>query len=121
MQATQGQDITVYGDGSQTRSFCYITDTIKGILFILTKDSARGEVINIGNPDEITILELAKKIKTLKNSSSKITFHPMPEDDPRRRLPNTTKAERLLNWKPQIPLEEGLKRTITWLTKQDRT
>jgi UDP-glucuronate decarboxylase len=121
MQATQGQDITVYGDGSQTISFCYITDTIKGILSILTKDSARGEVMNIGNPDEITILELAKKIKTLTNSSSKITFHPMPEDDPRRRLPDTTKAERLLNWNPQIPLEEGLNRTITWLTKQDWT
>jgi len=119
MQATQGQDITVYGDGSQTRSFCYVTDTIKGILSILTKDSARGEIFNIGNQDEITILELAKMIKTLTESSSKMTFHPMPEDDPRRRLPEITKAERILNWKPQIPLEEGLKRTITWLTKRD--
>jgi UDP-glucuronate decarboxylase len=121
MQATQGRDITVYGDGSQTRSFCYITDTIKGILSILTKDSAHGEVFNIGNQDEITILELAKMIKTLTKSSSKMTFHPIPEDDPRRRLPEITKAERILNWKPQIQLEEGLKRTITWLTKQDWT
>ncbi|MEM2942551.1 MAG: UDP-glucuronic acid decarboxylase family protein [Candidatus Bathyarchaeia archaeon] len=114
MQAVEGAPITVYGDGSQTRSFCYVTDTVKGILQALTRDSARGEVFNIGNPEETSILELATRIKTLTCSNSTITFHPLPEDDPRRRCPDISKAKRMLDWQPEIRLEEGLRRTISW-------
>ena len=114
MQATEHKDITVYGDGSQTRSFCYVTDTIKGILYSLTNDTARGEVLNIGNPEEITILELANKIKKMTGSNSKIIFHPLPQDDPRRRFPDISKAKKMLHWQPEISLDEGLRRTISW-------
>ena len=113
-QAISGQDITVYGDGSQTRSFCYATDMIRAIMLMLTNDKACGEVFNVGNPEEISILELAKMIKALSGSESRMTFHKLPRDDPRRRCPDISKAKRLLNWKPEIPLDEGLKRTISW-------
>jgi len=113
-QAIQGQDMTVYGDGSQTRSFCYVTDTIRAIILMLTNEKARGEVFNIGNPKEISIIELARKIKTLSKSDSRITFHPLPQDDPRRRCPDISKAKGLLKWEPEVSLDEGLKRTISW-------
>ena len=113
-QAVKDRDITVYGDGSQTRSFCYATDTIRAILCILTNEKAHGEVFNIGNPDEISILGLAKKIKALARSNSRITFHPLPHDDPRRRCPDISKARRMLNWQPEFSLDSGLRRTISW-------
>ena len=113
-QALTGQPLTVYGDGTQTRSFCYITDTIMGLSSLLIKREARGEVVNIGNSKEITILELAQEIKKLTESASPITFCTLPEDDPRRRCPNTSKAMKLLGWKPKISLEKGLVRTIEW-------
>ena len=113
-QALKGEDITVYGDGSQTRSFCYVTDTILGILKLATSHKTRGETINIGNPLETRIIDLAHLVKKLTNSNSKITFHPLPPDDPKRRCPDITKAKRLLNWQPEIPLEEGLNETIEW-------
>ncbi|MEM1991392.1 MAG: UDP-glucuronic acid decarboxylase family protein [Thermoproteota archaeon] len=113
-QALSGRPITVYGTGRQTRSFCYVSDTITGIMLTLLSDRAKGEVINIGNPRETTILQLAKLVKRMTNSNSKIVFKKLPQDDPRRRVPNIRKARRLLGWRPLIKLEDGLKRTIEW-------
>jgi len=117
-QALTNKPITIYGDGTQTRSFCYITDTIVGLMLLTLNERAKGEVVNVGNPQEVTILQLAEKIKELTKSRSPLTFHPLPEDDPKRRCPDTTKTEKLLGWKPKISLEEGLKRTITWFQKR---
>jgi len=116
-QALAKQDITVYGDGKQTRSFCYISDTITGLLLLATNPNAKGEVVNVGNTQEITIQELAQKIKDITQSESTITFHPLPKDDPQRRCPDTTKLEKIVGWKPKIELPEGLQKTITWFTK----
>jgi len=113
-QALKGEDITVFGDGKQTRSFCYITDTIRGILKVAASPTAEGEVFNIGNPNEITVMTLAEKIRELSGSSSKIIYKPLPPDDPKRRCPDITKAKTMLSWSPQISLEEGLKKTISW-------
>ncbi|SEM93447.1 UDP-glucuronic acid decarboxylase family protein [Lihuaxuella thermophila] len=111
-QALTGQDITVYGDGSQTRSFCYIDDNIRALELAMEKDEATGEIINIGNPKEYTILEVARMVKRLTGSESNITFHPLPQDDPKVRRPVIDKAKKLLDWEPAVDLEEGLKRTI---------
>jgi UDP-glucuronate decarboxylase len=117
-QALANQPITIYGDGAQTRSFCYITDTITGLLALSTSEKAGGTVVNIGNPEEITILELAHKIKRFTKSTSSMVFHPLPEDDPRKRCPDITRAEKLLGWKPEISLEQGLLRSIIWSRKK---
>ncbi|MGG3465960.1 GDP-mannose 4,6-dehydratase [Neobacillus pocheonensis] len=111
-QALTGRDITVYGDGTQTRSFCYVTDTINGLKLLMEKDEANGEIVNIGNPVEFTILEVANLIKLLTNSNSPITFHPLPKDDPKVRRPVIDKANQLLGWHPSVSLEEGLRETI---------
>lgn len=116
-QALAEADITVYGDGSQTRSFCYVTDTITGILKTPQTKAMKGEVVNIGNPDETTILSVAEKIKSLTRSKSRIAFHPRPEGDPQRRCPDITKAKQKLNWQPKITLEEGLQKTISWFKR----
>lgn len=113
-QALTGQHLTVYGDGTQTRSFCYITDTVAGVLFLLTNEKARGEVVNVGNSEEVAILELAQRIKRLTNSVSPIAFHSLPKDDPKRRCPDIDKAQMLLRWKPKISLDAGLWRTTIW-------
>ena len=117
VQALANRDITVYGDGSQTRSFCYVSDTITALLLQMSCGEAEGEVINIGNPGEIRILELAQRIKALTGNGSGITFHPLPLDDPRRRCPNIKKAKKLLGWQPKVSLEEGLTKTIKWFEK----
>lgn len=117
-QVLKGEDITVYGDGTQTRSFCYVTDTIMGLKLLMEKDDANGEMINIGNPEEYSILEVAHLIKELTNSTSKITFHPLPKDDPKVRRPVIEKAKEILGWEPIITLEEGLKHTITQYKKK---
>ncbi|MBV7504078.1 GDP-mannose 4,6-dehydratase [Bacillus sp. sid0103] len=111
-QAIKGEDITVYGDGTQTRSFCYVTDTINGLKLLMEKDEANGEIINIGNPIEHSILDLAHFVKKLSDSESFITFHPLPEDDPKVRRPVIDKARELLGWAPVKKLEDGLKETI---------
>jgi nucleoside-diphosphate-sugar epimerase len=111
-QALTGQDITVYGDGSQTRSFCYVDDNIRGLQAFMAEDRADGEIINIGNPTEYTILEVAHLVKQLTQSDSRVVFLPLPEDDPKVRRPVIDKAREILNWEPEIGLEEGLKRTI---------
>jgi nucleoside-diphosphate-sugar epimerase len=106
--------ITVYGDGKQTRSFCYISDMIEGLLKLMFKDNLSGEVINLGNPEERTILDVAALIKEMTNSNSEITFKPLPKDDPTRRKPDITKARKLLGWEPKIDFAKGLKETIEW-------
>jgi len=113
-QALKDEDITVFGDGSQTRSFTYVVDEIEGILTDVMEEKARGIVINVGNDKETTILELAQKIIELTNSNSKIVFKPLPIDDPVRRQPKLDRAREILKWEPTTPLEEGLKKTISW-------
>jgi len=112
-QAITGNDITIYGQGNQTRSFCYIDDTVSGILKAMESDNS--EIFNIGNPNEITILQLAKKIIELTNSKSEIKFVKLPEDDPMQRKPDISKANNKLNWFPEVSLEDGLKKTIEWV------
>jgi len=111
-QALTGQNLTVYGDGSQTRSFCYVDDTIRGLQLLMEKDGATGEIINIGNPTEHSILEIARMVFRLSGSKSGITFMPLPKDDPKVRCPDISKAKALLGWQPEVTLEEGLRRTI---------
>jgi len=117
-QALANDAITVYGDGKQTRSFCYVTDTVTGLLLLTANDKAKGEVVNVGNAQEVTIIELAKKIKKVTKCTSAIEFHPLPRDDPKRRCPDTSKLEKLSGWKPNVSFEEGLKRTITWFSQE---
>ena len=113
-QALTGKPITVYGDGSQTRSFCYIEDLVEGIYRLAVKEGIEGEVFNLGNPEEYTVLELAKLIKEITGSGSDIVFKERPEDDPDRRRPDISKAKSVLGWEPKTPVREGLKKTIEW-------
>ncbi|MBW4645919.1 MAG: SDR family oxidoreductase [Goleter apudmare HA4340-LM2] len=110
VQALRGEPLTVYGDGSQTRSFCYVSDLVEGFIRLMNSDYVGP--VNLGNPGEYTILELAEAVQKLINPDAKIKFEPLPSDDPRRRRPDITKAKTLLNWEPTIPLQEGLKLTI---------
>ncbi|MEI6293823.1 MAG: UDP-glucuronic acid decarboxylase family protein [Methanomicrobiales archaeon] len=114
-QALKGDPLTVFGDGSQTRSFTYVTDQIEGLLRLASLNEAKNEVINIGNTDEITVIELADKIISLTHSNSEISFGPLPQDDPLRRRPDITKAKHILKWKPKVQIEIGLTRTIGWV------
>ena len=118
-QALNDDDITVFGDGSQTRSFTYVTDEVEGILKMVHKDEAIGEVINLGNNKEYTILELANLIKEMTNSNSKIVLKPLPIDDPVRRCPDISKAKKLLNWEPTTPLKVALEKTIAWFKRNE--
>ena len=114
VQALRGEPLTVYGTGDQTRSFCYVADEIEGLIMLLMA-SGSDDVhfpVNIGNPHELTVLEIAEKVIQLCNSTSRITFKPLPEDDPKVRRPDISRASSLLNWSPKISLEEGLSRTI---------
>ena len=113
-QAISGKPITVYGDGSQTRSFCYVSDMVDGLIRVIEEERARGEIFNLGNPEEHTILEFAQIIKNLSSSPSEITFESLPEDDPIRRCPDITKVKTILGWEPKIELEEGLVKTIEY-------
>lgn len=117
-QALSGKPVTVFGDGSQTRSFTYVTDQIEGLLRLASVDAAEGQVINIGNVNELTVLELAKIVVALTGSKSDISFHPLPEDDPLRRRPDITKAKDILGWVPKTSLETGLRRSIEWIKMQ---
>ncbi len=116
IQALRGEDITVYGDGSQTRSFCYVDDLIEGAMRMMNQDGFIGPV-NLGNPNEFTILELAEKVIQLTGSRSKIVFKPLPQDDPTQRRPDISLARQKLNWEPTVQLEEGLKRTIHYFDR----
>lgn len=110
-QALKGDEITVYGDGTQTRSFCYIDDLIKGIRQVMSVGELSGDVINLGNDNEITIQELAETVLEVVDCDSNITYEPLPEDDPARRKPDLTKADKMLDWEPTITVENGLRRT----------
>lgn len=114
VQALSGQPITIYGDGSQTRSFCYVDDLISGLIRFMAVDGDEPGPVNLGNPQEFTMGELAEMVIRLTRSSSRIVFMPLPADDPRQRCPDITKAKALLDWRPQVQLEEGLIRTIAY-------
>lgn len=114
VQALKGEDITVYGDGSQTRSFCYIDDMVDGIIKMMNSPKGFTGPVNLGNPEEFTILELAEMILKLTKSKSKIVFKPLPQDDPKQRQPDITLAKSRLNWEPKVPLQEGLIKTIEY-------
>jgi dTDP-glucose 4,6-dehydratase len=111
-QALRGEDITIFGSGKQTRSFCYVSDLVDGIIRLL--ESNQHDPINIGNPREMTIEEIARDILRLTGSSSKLVYKPLPEDDPKVRQPDITKARTLLGWEPKVLLEEGLIKTLEY-------
>ena len=115
-QALTGQPITVYGDGSQTRSFCYVSDLVEGIYRLM--QSEEHLPTNIGNPQEITILEFAQRVKALTGSASPIEFKPLPQDDPKQRCPDITKAKKLLGWEPKVALADGLRLTLDFFKQQ---
>lgn len=123
VQALTGEDITIYGDGKQTRSFCYVDDLVDVMMLMMEKDGFTGPV-NTGNPDEFTILELAEKVIAMTGSKSKLIFMPLPQDDPTQRKPDITLAKKELGWEPKVKLEEGLTRTIpyfdNWLVHNHR-
>jgi len=110
LQALQGIPLTIYGDGSQTRSFCYVADLVEGLIKLMNNDYI--EPVNLGNPGEYSILELAKTIQEMINPQAELVFKPLPQDDPRRRQPDITKAKKYLDWEPKIPLHQGLNLTI---------
>jgi UDP-glucuronate decarboxylase len=114
VQALKGQDITIYGDGSQTRSFCYVSDTVDAMIRLMATDDSVTGPINVGNPIEFTMLELAEKIIKFTNTTSKIVYKDLPGDDPQQRRPDITQAKQLLGWEPTFDLDEGLKRTIRY-------
>ena len=117
VQALKGEDITIYGDGKQTRSFCFYSDLIEGFVRLMNQDEVTGP-INIGNPGEFTMLELAQEVLKLVDTKSKIVHQPLPSDDPKQRRPDITLARKHLGWEPTVPLREGLKETIAYFKKQ---
>jgi UDP-glucuronate decarboxylase len=114
VQALKNSDITIYGDGTQTRSFCYVDDLVEGLVRLMTGSDSTQSPINLGNPNEISVLELAQKIISMTNSSSKIIQLPLPQDDPKQRRPDIHKAKKILGWQPTIDLENGLIKTIEY-------
>ena len=113
-QAVNGRPITIFGDGTQTRSFTYVTDQIEGLLRLMSIDEAKGSVVNIGTDKETTIIDMARMVMKITGSASGITYHPLPEDDPLRRRPDIARARDLLDWGPKVSLEEGLRNTVEW-------
>jgi dTDP-glucose 4,6-dehydratase len=117
-QALRGEDLTVFGEGNQTRSFCYVSDLVEGIYRLLLSDY--DEPVNIGNPAEITILQFAEEILILTQSNSKIVFKPLPADDPKQRQPNIELAKRILDWEPKVERAQGLKTTLEYFKGLDK-
>ena len=117
VQSLKNKDITIYGDGSQTRSFCYVDDLVEGIIKMMNSREDFIGPVNLGNLTEFTILDLVKKIIKLTDSKSRIIYKPLPEDDPKRRQPNIELAHKELKWEPKIQLEEGLKKTINYFER----
>ena len=118
-QCLDKNPITIYGDGTQTRSFCYVSDMVNGLMKLMFTEGISGEVINLGNPEERTMLEIAETIKKLTGVELKTVFMPLPEDDPTRRKPDISKAKKMLNWEPVVGFENGLQKTITSFQKKD--
>ena len=116
-RSLKGENITIYGEGKQTRSFCYVDDLVEGLIRLMNQSDQTGP-INIGNPGEFTILELAEQVLKKTQSKSKITFHPLPGDDPLQRQPDITLAKNALNWRPLITLDEGLEKTINYFKEE---
>jgi UDP-glucuronate decarboxylase len=114
MQALRGEDITLYGDGTQTRSFCFVDDLVEGLLRMMDSDDAITGPINLGNTHEIQVRELAEEVIALTGSASRITFRPLPQDDPLQRCPDITRARTLLGWEPRVALRDGLGRTAAY-------
>jgi UDP-glucuronate decarboxylase len=114
VQALNGRDITIYGDGSQTRSFCYVDDLVDGLIRLMNSEKAVTGPVNLGNPGEFSIRELAEKVVSLTDSGSKVVFEPLPEDDPTQRQPDIAQARAVLDWEPGITLDEGLPRTVEY-------
>jgi UDP-glucuronate decarboxylase len=121
VQALRGQPITVYGKGRQTRSFCYVSDLMEGVLKLMASDPDFTGPVNLGNPQECTVLELAELIIELTASSSRVKFEPLPADDPCRRCPDITLAKAMLGWQPGVGLREGLGRTVEYFLEESRT
>lgn len=121
VQALQGEDITLYGDGQQTRSFCYVDDLVKGLMSLMNSPEGVTGPINLGNPGEFTIKELAEQVIELTGSISKLTHKPLPQDDPRKRRPDITRAREQLNWGPSVALNEGLVKTIAYFDELLKT
>ncbi len=117
VQALKGQNITIYGDGQQTRSFCYVDDLIEGFVRLMNTETGFTGPVNLGNPGEFTMLELAEKILKIVGGHSKLVFRPLPADDPKQRRPDITLANSQLRWQPQVQLDEGLKRTVNYFVK----
>lgn len=117
-QALRNEPITVYGRGEQTRSFCFIDDLVEGVFRASVKDGLAGEVINLGNPEEIKVLDLANLVIELTGSNSSIVFKPLPQDDPMRRCPDITKAKKILGWSPKVSLKDGLTCTVEWFREK---
>ena len=118
-QALAGSDITIYGSGEQTRSFCYVDDLVAGLLRLMAVDENPGGAVNLGNPDEMSVRRLADLIVSMTGAASPVTFHALPTDDPRRRRPDIGRARHLLDWTPRVPLEQGLERTIAYFAGPD--
>lgn len=118
VQALVGNDITIYGTGEQTRSFCFVDDLIEGFVRLMDTDEDIDGPVNIGNPSEITVNELAHQVIALAGSRSRLVYHPLPIDDPRRRKPDISRALTHLHWSPQVPLQDGLKQTIAYFTAE---
>ncbi len=121
VQALQGNDITIYGDGSQTRSFCYVDDLIAGMIALMNSPKEIIGPINIGNPNEFSISDLVSKVVGLTGSKSKVVLLPLPEDDPRQRQPDITKAKDILGWTPKVQLKEGLEKTIEYFSELEKS
>jgi nucleoside-diphosphate-sugar epimerase len=116
-QALNNEDITIYGDGKQTRSFCYIDDTLNFIVNLMNMKKAPKEPINVGNPQEVSILEVAEIVKEITKSSSNIVHKPAMLDDPQRRRPNVLKAKEIIKWEPKVSIEEGIRKTIDYYSR----
>jgi UDP-glucuronate decarboxylase len=113
-QLLSGEDVTIYGDGSQTRCFCFVDDTVEGLLRLMDSERAAGVPVNLGDPRELSVRELAEMLVALTDTPAHIVYRPLPQDDPRRRRPDIRRAIELLDWRPRVHLEEGLRRTIAW-------
>ncbi len=117
-QALSGEDITIYGDGSQTRSFCYVSDMIEGLMRLMDSEPAPGAPVNLGNPVELTVSDLAERVIALTGSRSRLVHMPLPVDDPRRRRPDISRAKAILGWEPKVGLQEGLEATAEWFSDE---